>query len=53
MRSRLFHCSLMSAVQSYVKNFLDQPEGLKLAFERSRPFLPEMIKMMKAAGHPG
>ncbi len=47
-----FPLLLNSAVQSYVKNFLDQPEGLKLAFERSRPFLPEMIKMMKEQGIP-
>lgn len=47
-----FPLLLNSAVQSYVKNFLDQPQGLKLAFERSRPFLPEMIKMMKEQGIP-
>ncbi len=43
---------LNRAVQGYVKNFLDQPRGLQLAFERSRPFLPEMIKLMKLQGIP-
>jgi membrane-bound lytic murein transglycosylase D len=47
-----FPLLLNHAVQSYVKNFLDQPEGLKLAFERSRPFLPEMMKVMKEQGIP-
>ncbi len=47
-----FPLLLNGAVQTYVKNFLDQPEGLKLAFARSRPFLPEMIKMMKEQGIP-
>jgi membrane-bound lytic murein transglycosylase D len=47
-----FPLLLNSAVQTYVKNFLDQPQGLKLAFERSRPFLPEMIKTMKEQGIP-
>ena len=47
-----FPLLLNHAVQSYVKDFLAQPEGLKLAFERSRPFLPEMIKLMKQQGIP-
>jgi membrane-bound lytic murein transglycosylase D len=47
-----FPIILNDAVQNYVQNFVDQPEGLRLAFERSRPFLPEMIKMMKAQGIP-
>ena len=47
-----FPLLLNRAVQGYVKDFLDQPEGLKLAFERSRPFLPEMIKVMKQQGIP-
>ncbi len=47
-----FPMLLNQAVQNYVKNFLDQPQGLKLAFERSRPFLPEMIKVMKQSGVP-
>jgi hypothetical protein len=47
-----FPITLNDAVQNYVQNFVDQPEGLRLAFARSRPFLPEMIKMMKAQGIP-
>ena len=47
-----FPLLLNYAVQGYVKSFLEQPEGLKLAFERSRPFLPEMIKLMKQQGIP-
>ncbi len=47
-----FPLLLNYAVQGYVKNFLDRPEGLESAFERSRPFLPEMIKVMKQQGIP-
>jgi hypothetical protein len=47
-----FPLLLNRAVQGYVQNFLDQPEGLKMAFERSRPFLPEMLKLMKQQGIP-
>ncbi len=47
-----FPLLLNQGVQGYVQNFLDQPEGLKLAFERSRPFMPQMIKMMKQQGIP-
>jgi membrane-bound lytic murein transglycosylase D len=43
---------LNQAVENYVRDFLAQPQGLQLAFERSRPFLPEMIKMMKQQGIP-
>lgn len=39
-------------VQQYVSDFLDQPQGLKLAFERSRPFLPDMVRVMKSYGVP-
>lgn len=47
-----FPLLLNQAVQDYVQDFLDQPDGLKLAFERSRPFMPQMIKMMKEQGIP-
>ncbi len=47
-----FPLLLNHAVQGYVKDFLDQPQGLKLAFERSRPFLHEMVKLMKQQGIP-
>ena len=48
----LFPLLLNRTVQNYVHDFLDQPQGLELAFERSRPFMPEMIKVMKAQGIP-
>ena len=47
-----FPLLLNRAVQEYVNDFLDRPAGIKLAFERSRPFLPEMIKLMKQQGIP-
>ncbi len=47
-----FPLLLNDAVQNYVQNFVDQPEGLRLAFTRSRPFLPEMLRMMKQQGIP-
>jgi len=47
-----FPLLLNYAVQGYVNDFLAQPQGLTLAFARSRPFLPEMIKVMKQQGIP-
>lgn len=47
-----FPILLNRAVQQYVSEFLDQPQGLKLAFERSRPFLSEMVRVMKSYGVP-
>lgn len=47
-----FPILLNRAVQNYVTAFLDQPDGLKLAFERSRPFLAEMVRVMKSQGVP-
>jgi hypothetical protein len=47
-----FPLLLNRAVQNYVRDFLDQPQGLELAFERSRPFMPDMIKVMKQQGIP-
>jgi len=47
-----FPLLLNQSVQKYVRSFLDQPDGLKLAFERSKPFLPEMVKLLKEEGVP-
>ena len=47
-----FPIILNRAVQDYVKDFLDQPGGLKVALERNRPFMPEMVKVMKERGVP-
>jgi len=47
-----FPLLLNRSVQNYVEDFLDQPKGLKLAFDRSRPFMSEMIKLLKQQGVP-
>ncbi len=47
-----FPILLNRAVQQYVGDFLDQPGGLRLAFERSRPFLAEMVGVLKRQGLP-
>lgn len=47
-----FPILLNKAVQAKVAEFLDQPDGLKLAFQRSRPFLPEMMRVMRNEGVP-
>ena len=47
-----FPILLNDSVQNYVQDFLDQPEGLKLAFERSRPFMREMVELLKKQGLP-
>ena len=47
-----FPLLLNHAVQGYVSDFLERPAGLRMAFERSRPFMPEMIKLMKQQGIP-
>jgi membrane-bound lytic murein transglycosylase D len=47
-----FPLLLNRSVQNYVKDFLNQPQGLELAFQRSRPFMPEMFKVMKVQGIP-
>ncbi len=47
-----FPILLNNAVKGYVKDFLDQPGGLKLAFQRSRPFMFEMMNVMESQGIP-
>jgi len=47
-----FPLLLNQAVRNYVDDFIDQPKGLELAFQRSRPFMSEMIKVLKAEGVP-
>lgn len=47
-----FPILLNDSVQNYVQDFLDQPEGLKLAFERSRPFMRDMVELLKKQGLP-
>jgi hypothetical protein len=47
-----FPLVLNRAVRGYVSRFLDQPGSLKLAFQRSKPFLPEMVQVMRERGIP-
>jgi membrane-bound lytic murein transglycosylase D len=47
-----FPLLLNQAVRNYVDDLVDQPKGLELAFQRSRPFMSEMIKVLKAEGVP-
>lgn len=47
-----FPILLNEAVQDYVRDYLDQPDVLRVAFERNRPFMPEMVKVMKEKGVP-
>ncbi len=47
-----FPLLLNQAVKDYVEDFVDQPKGLELAFQRSRPFMSEMIKVLKQEGVP-
>lgn len=47
-----FPLLLNQAVRNYVDDIIDQPKGLELAFQRSRPFMSEMIKVLKAEGVP-
>ena len=47
-----FPLLLNRAVQNYVEDFLDQPQGLEAAFQRSKPFFSEMVDELKAQGVP-
>ena len=47
-----FPILLNASVQNYVEDFLDQPASLKLAFERSRPFMRDMMATLKKEGLP-
>lgn len=47
-----FPIVLNRAVNQYVSDYLDEPQGLKLAFQRSRPFLSDMVRVMKSYGVP-
>src|SRR5579863_1797049 len=39
-------------VQSYVDEYLAQPQGLKESFERSQPYMPEMTALLEHEGLP-
>jgi peptidoglycan lytic transglycosylase D len=47
-----FPILLNKVVQRYVAQYLDHPHLLEVGFERSRPYLHEMIQVMRAAGVP-
>lgn len=42
-----FPLVLNRAVQAYIDSYLAQPEGLRQSFQRSGPFMPEMISLFQ------
>lgn len=47
-----FPLVLNHAVQSYIDSYLAQPQGLRQSFERSSPFMPEMLSLFQDDGLP-
>ncbi|MHB8382559.1 MAG: transglycosylase SLT domain-containing protein [Candidatus Binataceae bacterium] len=47
-----FPILLNSIVQQYVHEYLDRPGSLEAGFTRSRPYLPEMARVMRSHGVP-
>ena len=47
-----FPLVLNQAVQRYIDNYLAQPEGLRRSFQRSGPFMPEMLSAFQEEGLP-
>jgi membrane-bound lytic murein transglycosylase D len=47
-----FPIILNDSVQEYVDQMLEHPAGLTESFERSRPYMPEMMKVMEGEGLP-
>jgi peptidoglycan lytic transglycosylase D len=47
-----FPILLNRAVRRYVDDFLAQPRVLRLAFQRSRPFIAKMVSVLRARGLP-
>ncbi len=47
-----FPIVLNRAVQEHVSQILEQPMGFRLAMDRSRPFMPEMMKSLLDRGVP-
>jgi len=47
-----FPIVLNQSVQHYLHDFLRQPDQLESAFERSRPYLPEMVRLLRSYGVP-
>jgi len=42
-----FPILLNQSVQNYLHDYLNQPEWLVSAFDRSRPYLPEMVRVLR------
>jgi membrane-bound lytic murein transglycosylase D len=47
-----FPILLNKVVQRYVEQYLDHPSLLEASFQRSQPYLPQMMRVMRAAGVP-
>src|SRR5262249_39747311 len=47
-----FPLVLNRAVQTYIDSYLAQPQGLRQSFERSSPFMPEMLSLFHDDGLP-
>ena len=47
-----FPLVLNRAVQAYIDSYLAQPKGLRQSFQRSSPFMPEMISLFQDEGLP-
>jgi membrane-bound lytic murein transglycosylase D len=47
-----FPLVLNHAVQGYIDSYLAQPQGLRESFQRSSPFMPEMLALFRDDGLP-
>ncbi|HJU12791.1 MAG TPA: lytic transglycosylase domain-containing protein, partial [Candidatus Binataceae bacterium] len=47
-----FPLVLNRAVQNYINSYVAQPAGLRLSFERSSPFMPQMVSLFEDDGLP-
>lgn len=47
-----FPLVLNRTVQHYVNAYVDQPQGLKQSFRRSRPFMGQMVQVLESQGLP-
>jgi len=47
-----FPLVLNRAVQTYIDKYVAQPEGLRRSFQRSGPFMPEMLSLLQEDGLP-
>ncbi|HKV56167.1 MAG TPA: transglycosylase SLT domain-containing protein [Candidatus Binataceae bacterium] len=47
-----FPLVLNRTVQDYINSYVTQPEGLRESFQRSEPFMPEMVSLLQQDGLP-